>query len=406
VDGLLGRGPERDRLDRILADARAGLSGTVVLRGEPGVGKTSLLDYAQAAAGGMTVLRVDGIETEFEFSFGALHQLLRPYLDRRDDLAPPQRTALELAFGLRGGPAPDRFLVGLAALSLLSGQATRQPLLCLVDDAQWLDRESADALAFLARRLYADSIAMVFAVREPAASPGLLGGLPELAVAGLAGPDAAELLAATAGPRLRPAVAGRIVTGTGGNPLALIEIRQQLEPGQLTGDLPLPDPVPIGRQLEQRYLREVRDLPASTRALLLAAAADPTGDPRLLWQAGTELGFTAQAGAAAEARHLLTIRDTVRFRHPLIRSAVYYGASFAERQRVHASLGAATSPAHTEQRAWHLAMAASGPDENVADELEQAGDRARQRGAWTAAAASFQRAAALSVIPAQRGGGC
>jgi DNA-binding CsgD family transcriptional regulator len=403
VDGLLGRGPERDRLDRILADARAGLSGTVVLRGEPGVGKTSLLDYAQAAAGGMTVLRVDGIETEIEFSFGALHQLLRPYLDRRDDLAPPQRTALELAFGLRGGAAPDRFLVGLAALSLLSGQATRQPLLCLVDDAQWLDRESADALAFMARRLYADSIAMVFAVREPAASPGLLGGLPELAVAGLPGPDAAELLAATAGPRLRPAVAGRIVTETGGNPLALIEIGQQLEPGQLTGDLPLPDPVPIGRQLEQRYLREVRDLPASTRALLLAAAADPTGDPRLLWQAGTELGFTAQAGAAAEARHLLTIRDTVRFRHPLIRSAVYYGASFAERQRVHASLGAATSPAHPEQRAWHLAMAASGPDENVAGELEQAGDRARQRGAWTAAAASFQRAAALSVTPAQRG---
>jgi DNA-binding CsgD family transcriptional regulator len=404
VDGLVGRGPERDRLDRILADARAGLSGTVVLRGEPGVGKTSLLDYAQTAAAELTVLRVDGIETEIEFSFGALHQLLRPYLDRRDSLAPPQRTALELAFGLRAGPAPDRFLVGLAALSLLSGQASGRPLLCLVDDAQWLDRESADALAFLARRLYADSIAMVFAVREPAASPGLLGGLPDLAVAGLADHDAAELLAATAGPRLRPAVARRIVTETRGNPLALIEIGQQLEPGQLTGDLPLPDPLPIGRQLEQRYLREVRGLPASTRALLLAAAAEPTGDPQLLWQAGAQLGFTARAGAAAEARHLLTIRDTVRFRHPLIRSAVYYGASFAERQRVHASLGAATSPVtHPEQRAWHLAMAAGGPDEIVAAELEQAGERARQRGAWTAAAASFQRAAALSVTPADKG---
>jgi DNA-binding CsgD family transcriptional regulator len=404
VNGLVGRGAERERLDRILAAARTGLSGTVVLRGEPGVGKTSLLDYAQAAAPDLTVLRVDGIETEIGFSFGALHQLLRPYLDRTGVLAPPQRTALELAFGLHEGPAPDRFLVGLAALGLLADQATRQPLLCLVDDAQWLDRESADALAFIGRRLYADSIAMVFAVREPAASPGLLGGLPELVVSGLAARDAAELLSAAAGSQLRPAVAERIVTETGGNPLALIEIGQQLGPGQLSGDAPLPDPVPIGRQLEQRYLREARDLPADTHTLLLTAAADPTGDPQLLWQAGQPLGFTAQAAAAAEARHLLTIRDTVRFRHPLIRSAVYYGASFAERQRVHASLGAATDPvAHPDQRAWHLAMAATGPDEAVAAELEQTGERARQRGGWTAAAASFQRAATLTPDPADRG---
>jgi DNA-binding CsgD family transcriptional regulator len=394
---------ERDRLDRILADARAGLSGTVVLRGEPGVGKTSLLDYAQVAAADLTVIRVDGIETEIEFSFAALHQLLRPYLDRAGALAPPQRTALELAFGLRDGPAPDRFLVGLAALGLLADQASRRPLLCLVDDAQWLDRESADALAFLARRLYADSIAMVFAVREPAASPGLLGGLPSLEVTGLAGPEAAELLTSTAGPRLLPAVAERIVTETGGNPLALIEIGQQLGPGQLSGDTPLPDPVPIGRQLEQRYRQEAQGLPTETGTLLLTAAADPTGDPQLLWQAGKQLGFTTAAAAAAEARHLLTIRDTVRFRHPLIRSAVYYGASFAERQRVHASLGAATDPVvHPDQRAWHLAMAATGPDETVASELEQAGDRARQRGGWTAAAASFQRAAALSASPDRR----
>jgi DNA-binding CsgD family transcriptional regulator len=404
VDGLLGRGAERDRLDRILADARAGLSATLVLRGEPGVGKTSLLDYAQAAAADLAVIRVDGIESEIEFSFGALHQLLRPNLDRSGVLAPPQRTALELAFGLREGPAPDRFLVGLAALGLLADQATRQPLLCLVDDAQWLDRESADALAFMARRLYADSMAMIFAVREPAAAPGLLGGLPGLVVSGLAERDAAELLAATAGPRLRPAVAERIVTETDGNPLALIEIGQQLGPGQLSGDAPLPDPVPIGRQLEQRYLREARGLPADTGVLLLTAAADPTGDPQLLWQAGAQLGFTAGAATAAEARHLLTIRDTVRFRHPLIRSAVYYGASFAERQRVHAALGAATDPAHhLEQRAWHLAMAATGPDETVAAELERAGERARQRGGWTAAAASFQRAAALTADPPARG---
>src|SRR6202042_2313339 len=203
--------------------------------------------------------------------------------------------------------------------------------------------------------------------------------------------------------RLRPAVAERIVTETDGNPLALIEIGQQLGPGQLSGDAPLPDPVPIGPQLEQRYLREARGLPADTGVLLLTAAADPTGDPQLLWQAGARLGFTAGAAPAGEARHLLTIRDTVRFRHPLIRSAVYYGASFAERQRVHAALGTATDPAsHPEQRAWHLAMAATGPDEAVAAALERAGERARQRGGWTAAAALFQRAAALSADPAAR----
>src|ERR1700744_994475 len=255
----------------------------------------------------------------------------------------------------------------------------------------------------MGRRLYADSIAMVFAVREPAASPGLLGGLPDLVVAGLADRDAAQLLTATAGPRLRPAVAERIVTETGGNPLALIEIGQQLGPGQLSGDAPLPHPVPIWHQLERRYLREARALPADTHTLLLPAAADPTGDPQLLWQAGKPLGFTAEAAAAAEGRPLLTIRETMRFRTPLLRSAVYYGASFAERQRVHASLGAATDPmAHPDQRAWHLAMAATGPDETVASELEQAGDRARQRGGWTAAAASFQRAATLSASPDRR----
>ena len=400
MKGLLGRGHERGRLNQVLDDARRGLSGVLVLRGERGVGKTALLDYAQAAAGDLAVIRIDGVETEMELSFAALHQFLRPCLGHLDVLPAPQRTALRLAFGMADGRTPDRFLVGLAALGLLAAQATGQPLLCLVDDAHCLDRESADALAFVARRVYADSIAIIFAAREPAPHPGVLDGLPKLRIAGLADADARELLGSAAGPRLDQLVAGRIVAETGGNPLALIEIGQELAAGQIVSDLP--EPVPLGRQLEQRYLREVQGLPADTQSLLLAAAADPTGDPRLLWQAGQDLGFTIEAAAAAEARQLITIRDTIRFRHPLIRSAVYYGASFAQRQRVHARLAEVTSPAEPDQRAWHKAQAATGPDEATASDLERAGERARRRGGWTMAAAFFHRAATLSPSQATR----
>jgi DNA-binding CsgD family transcriptional regulator len=396
VEGLLGRGEERGRLDQILDDARRGLSGVLVLRGEPGVGKTALLDYAQAVAADLQVIRIDGVETEMQLSFAALHQFLRPCLGSLEVLPAPQRTALRLAFGMQEGRTPDRFLVSLASLGLLAERASRKPLLCLVDDAHCLDRESADALAFVARRLYADSIAIIFAVRDPAPRHGKLDGFPELRLAGLAEADARELLASAAGPQLHRLVAERIVAETGGNPLALIEIGQELASGQLTGDSPLPEPVPLGRQLEQRYLREVRGLPADTQSLLLAAAADPTGDPGLLWQAGEDLGFTIEAAAAAEARQLITIRDMVRFRHPLIRSAVYYGASFAQRQRAHARLAEATSLAEPDQRAWHQAQAATGPDQAVAEDLEHAGERARRRGGWTAAAALFHRSAMLS----------
>ncbi len=400
MEGLLGRGEERGRLEVILDDARRGLSGVLVLRGEPGVGKTALLDYAQAAAADLSVIRIDGVETEMELSFAALHQFLRPCLGHLDVLPAPQRTALRLAFGMADGRTPDRFLVSLAALGLLAAQATGHPLLCLVDDAHCLDRESADALAFVARRVYADSIAIIFAAREPAPHPGVLDGLPELRIAGLADADARDLLASAAGPALDQRVAGRIVAETGGNPLALIEIGQELAAGQIVSDLL--EPVPLGRQLEQRYLREVQGLPADTQSLLLAAAADPTGDPGLLWQAGADLGFTVEAAAAAEERQLITIREVVRFRHPLIRSAVYYGASFAQRQRVHARLAEATSPAEPDQRAWHQAQAATGPDEATADDLERAGERARRRGGWTMAAAFFHRAAPLSPGQAAR----
>jgi hypothetical protein len=319
VEVLLGRDAEARRLDQIVAAARQGGSAVLAVRGEAGVGKTALLDYAQAAAADLQVIRIDCVESEMELSFAAVHQLLRPFLATLDILPVPQRAALRLAFGMAEGQTPDRFLVGLAALGLLAGQASRKPLLCLVDDAHCLDQESADVLAFVARRLDADSIAIVFAVREPAPAPGRLAGLPELRLAGLAEKDARALLAAAAGTRLGRPVADQVIAETGGNPLALIEIGRQLADGGLDGDPFLSGPLPLGRRLEQRYLREVRELPAATQSLLLAAAADPTGDPGLLARAGVELGFTLEAAAAAESRQLITIHGTVRFRHPLIR---------------------------------------------------------------------------------------
>ena len=402
MEGLLGRDAELRRLDELVAAARQQMSGVLVLRGEPGVGKTALLDYAQTVAADMRVVRIDCVESEMELSFAAVHQLLRPFLADLDGLPAPQRAALRVAFGLADGGPPDRFLTGLAALGLLTRQAVSQPLLCLVNDAHCLDQESAGTLAFVARRLHAEAIALVCAVREPTPPPGRLTGLPELRLAGLATAEARALLTAAAGPGLRPPLADRIIAETGGNPLALIEIGQELAGRDLDGDPFLPEPLPLGRQLEQRYLREIRALPAATQALLLTAAADPAGDLSLLAQAGQQLGFTLQAAAPAEARQLITIRQTVRFRHPLIRSAVYYGATFGERQRVHASLAAAIGPAEPDQRAWHLAQASTGPDEDTAAELERAGDRARRRGGWSEAAALLHRAATLSTSQASR----
>jgi DNA-binding CsgD family transcriptional regulator len=402
VQSLLGRDAEARRLDQIVAAARQGRSAVLAVRGEAGVGKTALLDYAQAEAADLQVIRIDCVESEMELSFAAVHQLLRPFLATLGILPAPQRAALRLAFGVAEGQAPDRFLVGLAALGLLAGQASRKPLLCLVDDAHCLDQESADVLAFVARRLDADSIAIVFAVREPAPEPDRLDGLPELRLAGLAEEDARALLAAAAGTRLSRPVADQVIAETGGNPLALIEIGRELADGGLDGDPFLSGPLPLGRRLEQRYLREVRELPAATQSLLLAAAADPTGDPGLLARVGAKLGFTLEAAAAAESRQLITIHTTVRFRHPLIRSAVYYGASFAQRQQVEACLAAAVGPDQPDQRAWHLAHAVTGPDEKVAAELERAGERACRRGGWSEAAALFHRSATLTTGQAAR----
>lgn len=397
MNELLGRADERALLDRTLDAARQGRSGVLVVRGEPGIGKSTLLDHAATAGADFHVVRLDGVESEMGLSFAGLYQVLRPHLGRLDRLPAPQRDALRLAFGLQHGKAPDRFLIGLASLGLLADRKAGPPLLCVVDDAQWLDEESADALGFVARRLFADSVAMIFGVRDPASRPGLLDGLPEQRLGGLGAPEATRLLSAVPGPRLERSVIERIVTETGGNPLALIEISHGLSPEQRAGDWPLPEPLPLGRRLEHRYLQDVRRLPTDTQTLLLAAAADPTSDPGLLWRSGAQLGFTSASAAPAETQSLITIRDTVQFRHPLIRSAVYYGAPLVQRQRVHAALASATPTGQPDRRAWHQALAATGPDEVVAADLELAASRARSRGGWTTAEALYRHAAMLSI---------
>lgn len=394
---LLGRESERSQIDRLLEAAGHGLSAVLVLRGEPGIGKTALLHYAVGSASGFRVIRLVGIESEAELGFAALHQLLLPFLGRLDLLPGPQRNALGTALGLSDGGPPDRFLVALASLTVLSGAATERPLLCVVDDAQWLDQESAAVLAFVARRLSVDAIGMLFAVPDPSERSVPLGGLAELWVRGLAPADAQRLLAAAAPSSVERGVSEQIITRADGNPLALIELGGELSQEQLAGQAALPEPLPLGPSLEARFLRQVRCLPDATQTLLLTAAADPVGDPALLWRAGERLAFGVAAAAAAESQKLVAFGPSVRFRHPLIRSAVYHGATLMERTRVHAALAEVTDPGTcADLRAWHRAEAAIGQDEGVAAELEQAADRARNRGGWAATAAFLTRSAALT----------
>jgi len=390
----LDRVSERAHIDRFLASAGRGVSSVLVLRGEPGAGKTALLGYAADSATDFEVARIAGIESESELSFAGLHQLLLPFLDRLDALPQPQHRALATAFGLRDGGPANRFLVGLATLTMLS--ATARPLLCVIDDAQWLDQESADVLAFVARRLHADAVCMLFAVREPAERRVGLDGLPELRVGGLPPTEAHELLASAAA-GIVDGVSRQIIAQTGGNPLALIELGRELTAGQLAGEVALPEPLPLGPGLEARFLRQVRSLPADSQTLLLTVAADPTGDPAMVWTAGEHLGFGVHAAGPAEAHELLDFGPPVSFRHPLIRSAVYHGSSVAERARVHEALAEVTDPVRdADLRAWHRAAAATGPDEDVAAELEQAAGRAKSRGGWASAGAFLARAAELT----------
>ena len=343
------------------------------------MGKTALLDYAVESASDLRVVRAAGVESEMELAFAALHQLCGPMLDRLGRLPGPQRDALGTAFGLEAGPAPDLFLVGLAVLSLLSEAAGERPLVCVVDDAQWLDRASAQALAFAARRLLAESVLMVFAAREPGAD---LRGLPELVVEGLRDRRRARRCwPRWSGGRWMSGWRERIVAETRGNPLALLELPRGLSPAELAGGFGLPDVLPLPGRIEQSFLRRVEGLPEQTRLLLVVAAAEPPGDPALVWRAAGRLGIPAQAAAPAAEAGLVEFGARVRFRHPLVRSAAYRSASLQERQAVHRALAEATDPqVDPDRRAWHRAQATPGPDEDIAAELERSAGRAQARG--------------------------
>ncbi|MFC5266035.1 AAA family ATPase [Kribbella qitaiheensis] len=402
--GLLDRRGERAAVDRVLDRARVGNSSVLVVRGEPGIGKTVLLDYAlrRASASGLRVVRAWGVESEMELAFAGLHQLCLPLLGRLEQLPKPQRDALGVAFGMREGPAPDRFLVGLAVLSLLAATADDQPLACVVDDAQWLDRASVQCLAFAARRLLAEPIALIFAVREPGDDQELAG-LPALTVTGLGNADARTLLATAISGRLDAEVRDRILAETRGNPLALLQLPRGLGPAELAGGFWLPDPRPLASRIEDSFHRQFQSLPHRTQRLLLTAAADPSGATPLLWRAAELQGIPPDAAAAAETAGLVEFGARVHFGHPLVRSAVYRAASADDRRDAHRALAEATDPeADPDRRAWHRAHAAIGPDEEVAAELERSAGRAQARGGLAAAAAFLERAAALTPDPAQR----
>jgi DNA-binding CsgD family transcriptional regulator len=368
-----------------------------VMAGEAGVGKTALLDWMVGCATGLRVARVAGVESEMELAFAALQQLCAPMLDKLGALPDPQRDALGVAFGLNTGVAPDRFLVGLAALGLLSEVAEQQPLLCVIDDAQWLDRASAQTLAFAARRLLAEPAALVFATREPGEE---LWGLPELLVGGLGEGHARELLSSVIKGPMDERVRDRIVAETRGNPLALLEL-----PHGIPGVPGVSSVSGVPKQIEDSFRQRLEVLPADTRRLMLVAAAEPAGDPALVWRAAERLGIRAGAVVPAADAGLLVIGERVTFRHPLVRSAVYRAASPAERRAAHQALAGATDPqADPDRRAWHRAQATLGPDEDVAAELERSADRAQARGGGAAAAAFLERSAILTLDPARRAG--
>jgi DNA-binding CsgD family transcriptional regulator len=399
---LWGRGEQCAALDGMLADVRSGRSRALVVRGEAGIGKTALLTYAAETAPDFQLARAWGVESEMELPFAALQQLCGRMLSRLDRLPGPQRDALGVAFGLRSGAAPDRFLVGLAVLGLLSEVAAEQPLLCLIDDAQWLDQASVQALAFVARRLDAESVAVIFGTRDPG-PVGDLAGLPGLALAGLSDADARTLLASVLPGRLDERVRDQIIAESGGNPLALLELPDAVTAAELAGGFGLPGAGPLSGRVEDIFRRRLAPLPATTRRLLLLAAAEPVGDPVLLWRAAGRLGIGAGAAEAAESDGLLEIGARVTFRHPLVRSAIYRPASPQERREVHRALAEATDPdVDPDRRAWHLAQAAPGPDEDVASELERSAGRAQARGGLAAAAAFLERSSALTPKPGRR----
>ena len=399
---FLGRRRECQALDRLLESVLAGQSRVLVLRGESGVGKSALLDYLAENASGCRVARAAGIESEMPLAYAGLHQLSGPMLDLRERLPAPQRDALETAFSLSAGQAPDRFVVGLAVLGLLSEMARGRPLVCVVDDAHWLDHASAQALAFVARRLKAESIGLVFAVSEPRELPEF-SGFPELAVGGLHTGEARALLESMLPGRLDERVQDRIVYESHGSPRALLDLARGVRPAELAGGFALPDVMPSMNHIELTFVRTLETLPVQTRRLLLIAATEPIGEVSLLWRAASRLGLGADAAAPAQAAGLIDIGSLVRFSHPLLRGAVYRGASLADRQEAHRALAEATDPeADPDRRAWHRAHAVDEPDEAVAAELEDSASWAEARGGVAAAAAFLGRASDLTPDPARR----
>ena len=398
---LIGREAERRATDALFDAARAGMSGTLVLRGEPGIGKTSILLNAELQAEGFRVLRVDGIQAEESLGFAALHRLLLPVLGESESLPTPQRRALDAAFGGLEGGAPDRFLIGLALLTLLSGISAHAPLLCIIDDAQWLDGETKELLAFIARRLFAESLVLLVAVRGTSDGPDAFTGLPELEIRGLESTEAWGLLSTAFNRQLDVAMMGRLVRETEGNPLALLELgRDATATGRVASLLP-GQPLPLSRRLENLFERQLRGLPEATQQFLLVAAAEPSRAD-LVWKATERLGIPADAADPAIAAGLFDPHGSPAFRHPLIRSVVYSTASASDRRRAHAELANLFDETDAYRRASHRAWAAAAPDEDIALELEQSADRAEGQGGLAARASLMARAAELTPDVSRR----
>lgn len=397
---LTDRSTERAAIDGFLRSVRSGQSRALVVHGDPGIGKTALLEYLAWTAAACRVLSVGGVQSEMEIAFAGLHQLCSPMLEHVASIPDPQRDALQITFGKTPGPVPDRFMVGLGVLSLLSEVAAERPLVCIVDDEQWLDRASAQILAFVARRLGTEALGLVFGARVPSSE---LTGLPALMIGGLPENEARTLLDSVLTAPVDAAVRNRIVAEARGNPLALLEFPRDLTAAELAGGFALPHALPLSRSMEERFLRRTETVPPATRRLLLLASAEPAGDPRLVWQAAEHLGIDRSAAQPAAEAGLLEFGSRVRFRHPLVRSAIYWSAPEADRREVHRALGEVSDPVvDPDRRAWHIAQAAEGPNEDIASELERSASRAQARGGFAAAAAFLDRATTLTRDSALR----
>ncbi|WP_250031318.1 ATP-binding protein [Paractinoplanes maris] len=402
VPELRGRRPERAVLDHLIGDVRSGRGRVLLVRGEAGIGKSALLQHVAARSAGFRVALAAGVESEVELPFAGLHQLCAPMLDTLDRLPAPQREALAVVFGHSTGAPPDRFLIGVAVLSLLAAVSEDKPLLCLIDDAQWLDETSIQTLTFVSRRLLAERVGVVFAIRQSAAGRAWRG-LPDLAVSGLSNDDARALLDSVVPGRLDEQVRDRIVAETRGNPLALLELPKGLTAAELAGGFGRPDAQPLAGTIERSFAQRMRSLPPPTQKLLLTAAAEPLGDAKLLRRAIKRLNLGMSAAAPAEAAGLIEIGSRVRFRHPLVRTAAYRAAAPADRREVHRALAGATDQAtDPDRRVWHRAHAADDTDEDIAAELIRSAERAQHRGGVAAAAEFLRRATDLTPDPATR----